>query len=48
MVLTPECWGSSRALAEGYLEDGENVIENLETIKKGETERWLVDYEEKY
>jgi len=35
-------------LAEGYLEDGVNLRANLERVKKGETEEWLHESEEKY
>jgi hypothetical protein len=35
-------------LAEGYLENGENVRANLERIRRGETEQWLRESKEKY
>jgi len=35
-------------LADGYLEDGEDIRANLERIKKGETEEWLHESEEKH
>ena len=35
-------------LAEGYLEDGEDVRANLERIRKGEIEEWLCESEEKH
>ena len=35
-------------LAKDYLEDGEDLRENLERIKKGEIEDWLKESEEKF
>ena len=35
-------------LSERYLENGEDIRANLERIKKGETEEWLHESEEKY
>jgi len=35
-------------LAEGYLENGEDIRANFERIRKGETEDWLLESEEKY
>lgn len=35
-------------IAEGYLEDGEDVRANFERIRKGETEEWLKESEQKF